>query len=218
MMGQPGMMGQNSIVEEANLVKYRLPTEAEWDYVASGAHGEEINNMLVSKQGFYPWTDGYGVRCKYGEWKGKLVANFCSMPGNYIGIPGETNKLCMLTPVDAYPPNCLGIYDKGGNVSEYVMDVYDFNGAQFFADYDPVIDEKNKKIINEIEAENNVSMNTKEKDEVIYRIYKGANWYEPLECCEVGFRGRIPEKEGCPYIGFSIVMEANTNVVEKQNS
>ena len=224
MMGQPGMMNQpammnqpNSIFEESNLVKYRLPTEAEWDYVASGAHGEEVNNMLVSKQGFYPWTDGYGIRCKYGEWKGKLVANFCSMPGNYIGIPGETNKLCMLTPVDAYPPNCLGIYDKGGNVSEYVMDVYNFSGSQMFTDYDPVINTKNKKMIDELEAGDNVVVNKKE-DEIIYRVYKGSNWYEPLECCEVGFRGRISEKEGCPYVGFSIVMEANTNIVEKQNS
>ena len=223
MMGQPNpydqqpMMGQpNSIFEESNLVKYRLPTEAEWDYVASGAHGEEVNNMLVSKQGFYPWTDGYGIRCKYGEWKGKLVANFCSMPGNYIDIPGETNKLCMLTPVDAYPPNCLGIYDKGGNVSEYVMDVYNFSGSQMFADYYPVINTKNKKMIDEFEAGDNVVVNKKE-DEIIYRVYKGSNWYEPLECCEVGFRGRISEKEGCPYVGFSIVMETNTNIVEKQN-
>lgn len=75
--------------------KYRLPTEAEWEYAARSGGKEEnwAGTNDVSKLGEYAW---------YGENSG-----------------GRTH------PVGRKKPNGLGLYDMSGNVLEWCADWYE---------------------------------------------------------------------------------------------
>ena len=76
---------------------YRLPTEAEWVWLSRYA-GQ-------SKPLKYPWGQSFPV-----------VAN----SGNYA----RGDKYGVTAPVAMFKANRLGLYDIGGNVSEWVNDYY----------------------------------------------------------------------------------------------
>ncbi len=107
------------------LPRYRLPTEAEWEYAALGLIGNSFQE-LISDRRAYPW-DGHFVRNdgSDGSYFGSIRANFVRGAGDYMGVAGALNDNAEITaPVFSYPPNDYGLYNMGGNVSEWVLDVY----------------------------------------------------------------------------------------------
>jgi formylglycine-generating enzyme required for sulfatase activity len=85
-------------------LQYRLPSEAEWEYVAragqqrpfSTATGQSISARDANFNGQFP----YGPGAQAGEYTRKTV------------------------PVGSYPANSFGIHDIHGNVYEFVSDCY----------------------------------------------------------------------------------------------
>ncbi len=153
---------------------YRLPTEAEWVWVARyGGVGEAHR---------YPWGD--------------------SMPparnsGNYADISAEVfvdaalsvydDGYPLTAPVGKFPPNPAGIYDLGGNVAEWVHDVYVVNSTfPGQAEVDPV-----------------------GPDEGQYRVIRGSGWRHStisqlrVSYRDFGDRGRLD-------VGFRIARYADT--------
>lgn len=105
------------------LPKYRLPTEAEWEYAALGlAEVRSFNSYRGRKK--YPWNGSY-TRSDKRTTRGDHLANFKQGDGDYGGIAGWSDDNADITaPVKSYEPNSFGIYDMAGNVSEWVADVY----------------------------------------------------------------------------------------------
>ena len=103
--------------------KYRLPTEAEWEYAALGLSEIRSYNSYRGRKK-YPW-DGQYTRSGTRKVKGDQLANFKQGKGDYGGIAGWSDDGADITAqVKTYSPNDYGLYDMAGNVAEWVADVY----------------------------------------------------------------------------------------------
>lgn len=88
--------------------RYRLPTEAEWEYASRGEDGRQ-----------YPW----GERLNAGN-----LANFADVRTNFVWRdPAVDDGYAETSPVGSYALGAspFGIEDMAGNVFEWCMDWYD---------------------------------------------------------------------------------------------
>lgn len=103
--------------------KYRLPSEAEWEYAALGLSELRSYNVHRGRKK-YPW-DGQYTRSGKRQVRGDQLANFKQGKGDYGGIAGWSDDGADITAeVKSYAPNDYGLYDMAGNVAEWVADVY----------------------------------------------------------------------------------------------
>jgi len=92
--------------EKEGMKRYRLPTEAEWEYACRAgtrtpfAFGKDLSTNQANYNGKYPL-----VECPKGEYP-----------------KGEYRKKTM--PVRSFSPNAYGLYDMHGNVFEWCEDLY----------------------------------------------------------------------------------------------
>lgn len=109
--------------------RFRLPSEAEWEYAARG--GRDMAK--------YPWGNPY-VR----NAKGCMLANFKPGRGNYYD-----DGFMYTSPVAAYFSNDYGLYDMAGNVSEWCEDAFNPSSVPVVWDLNPTyFDEKEpRKVI-----------------------------------------------------------------------
>jgi formylglycine-generating enzyme len=109
------------------LPEYRLPTEAEWEYAALSLQGAQAGSgdELITDRRIYPW-DGNTMRYqKRNKHQGKMLANYKRSAGDYGGMAGALNDKAFTTsPVRSNWPNDNGLYNMGGNVSEWTGDLY----------------------------------------------------------------------------------------------
>lgn len=120
------------------LPRYRLPTEAEWEFASYGLIGNIDNGQEnYTDRKIYPWN-GHWVRNDNDEFRGMIRANFARGKGDFMGISGNLNDGHDATsPVDEYWPNDFGLYNMAGNVSEWVMDVYRPLATEDFDEFRP---------------------------------------------------------------------------------
>ncbi len=103
--------------------RFRLPTEAEWEYAAKFNIQDREYNIIRGRKK-YPWKEKY-TRSSQKKYKGDQLANFKQGLGDYSGVPGwSSDGAAIPNKVKSYPPNGFGLYDMSGNVSEWVADVY----------------------------------------------------------------------------------------------
>ena len=90
---------------------YRLPTEAEWVLAMRYAGGKRALK--------FPW----GTKWPPPEGSGNF-ADLTARPLVPSILPAYDDGFASTAPVGSFKPNALGIFDAGGNVAEWVNDLY----------------------------------------------------------------------------------------------
>jgi formylglycine-generating enzyme len=125
---RPSMSGENTerrttFEDGVLLPRYRLPTEAEWEFAAYALRGNTFEERVYERR-IYPW-DGHNVRNPTNKYRGEMMANFVRARGDLMGVAGSLNDNGSITvDVKSYWPNDYGLYCMAGNVNEWVLDVY----------------------------------------------------------------------------------------------
>lgn len=106
--------------------KYRLPTEAEWEYAHRAGSMQK-----------YPFGNNESLACRYGNIADRSADAAFKRDYNgldsklYSGVAPCDDKADYASIVGMYEPNAFGLHDTLGNVSEFVQDCMkpDYTGA-----------------------------------------------------------------------------------------
>ena len=181
----PNKEYRNATIEDGILLpKYRLPTEAEWEYAAYGLIGNTIDELIPDKK-LYPWN-GHAVRNSNEKYIGQILANFKRGRGDNMGVAGKLNDNADITaPVYAYWPNDYGLYNMAGNVSEWVNGSYSTSSYEFMSSINPSVNDENNQ----------------------RKVVRGGSWKDVAYYLQVSSRDYEYADSARSYIGFRTVQD-----------
>lgn len=215
--------GQRAKMEDGIILpKYRLPTEAEWEYAALGLVGNTDGERITQRK-VYPWNSE-GLRSQEKNYTGNYMANFKRGSGDYMGVAGSLNDGATFpAPVTAYWPNDYGLYNMAGNVAEWVLDVYRPLSFEDFADQNPYRGDSENINYRDGDYMSTIQNDWNNKEDQDYtnqmydygkttlisdhsRVYKGGSWADGPYYLSPSTRRFLDENQSSSTIGFRCAM------------
>jgi gliding motility-associated lipoprotein GldK len=117
--------GYQKSKKKQNVNRFRLPTEAEWEYAARGG----------LSSGSFPWGGPYAKNDR-----GCFMANFKPLRGDYAA-----DQALYTVEADAFEPNDYNLYNMAGNVSEWTESSYDPGSYEYMSTMNPNVNDKTNK-------------------------------------------------------------------------
>lgn len=158
--------------------KYRLPTEAEWEYACRAGttttyfSGDDPKSLR-------PYANIADASCK------KVFPRIFNQPKYYDYTLPWDDKYPFTAPVGSFKPNPWGLYDMHGNVQEWCSDWYGENYYQESKDEDP----------------RGPSSGT-------HRVKRGGEWLDyPTAGTATFRRSEVPPDGRNHFVGFRVVRE-----------
>lgn len=105
--------------------RFRLPSEAEWEYAARGG----------LQGATYPWGGPYAKNDR-----GCFMANFKPLRGDYAA-----DQALYTVEAKSYDPNDFNLYNMAGNVSEWVNGSYDPGSYEYMSTINPNVNDPNNQ-------------------------------------------------------------------------
>lgn len=202
-------------------IKFRLPTEIEWEYAAI----KKEKKTKYTNNSAYPWSEENG----FGQ-----INDLTN-----IGQVHDINKVilkqydddgCLYTcKVASYPPNNKGMYDMGGNVSEWTNDqgyvsIHDFkNEVHKKLESLSEIENEIQKLQKKLDARDKVEQMFLEwltHDRIVFRnnnlkVCKGGSWANGMIYTKTASRQGINKDSPSSKLGFRIaISNVNQDVVK----
>lgn len=101
---------------------YRLPSEAEWQWVASKTNDSNYDSEDQYK---FSWGAKFPPPERFANFADRTAENIVAR-----SIFGYNDNFIVSAPVGSFRPNRNGIYDLGGNVAEWTHDFYEIPKKQ----------------------------------------------------------------------------------------
>ena len=158
--------------------RFRLPTEAEWEYSAKG--GRDLAK--------YPWGNPYTRNTL-----GCMLANFKPGRGNYYD-----DGFSYTAPVASYFSNDWGLYDMAGNVAEWCQDAYYESASPIVWDINPVYDPQDKG--------SKLGTGSPNLRDYPKRMIRGGSWKDIAYYLETGTRTYQFHDSASSAVGFRCAM------------
>lgn len=156
---------------------FRLPTEMEWEYAA---FGHVPPSEAAHPKAVFPWP-GFG----YSLIGGGYPANLKVGKGDFI-----SDGYMATCPVKEFPKNGFGLYNMGGNVSEWTLDAFLINRGN-----EEDLTPRREPQLFEARPE---QLHTQQ------RVIKGGSWADYAYAAYCGSRAGMDELGGYSRVGFRI--------------
>jgi len=212
---------------------FRLPTEAEWEYVSKINLQNNVNpSGFVGKNGPnskyknadvqeldepFPWASAGNESIRfYGKSKGKVKenvvvgmykANFKNGTGDYMGMSGNPNDGAALpSRVNSFNQSPLNIFNIRGNVNEWVLDLYRPMSNIDMDDFNPY--RGNNVLDGDDSNTSSYETGTNTMISNKSRVYKGGSWKDRPYWLNPGTRRYLDQDKSNNTIGFRCAISA----------
>ena len=173
--------------------KYRLPTEAEWEYACR-----------AGSQTAFAWGDEYRQRihamANIGNVELERAHADLAVRRGFLDVENDpVDQHVFTAPVGSFPANAWGLQDMHGNVWEWCHDTYrdtfytQYRSPRYPLPHQTAIDPVSEEPMNQFGD---------------WRVIRGGSWYTAPIMCRSDVRGYFDAPDAACYLGFRVVREA----------